>query len=167
MKTMAKYWYLVALVLIALVINEDVVACALAVRFGGQAVAAGFEDVPLHFRIVNYLFFTALRLVPYVCLGITLVILSRTTLKDYILPVFIGGLIGILGMVLWVSWMALRPYYTGEHGETTESVLLLLYIPFLAVPTGAIGAGVLAAVYSAIRYTRRRQRQNQSLQTDG
>ena len=106
MKTILKYWYLIVLLLIALVINENMVQWALAVQVGGHSIAGGFEEAFEYFTIWGYLFFTTFRLVPYVGLGVILVILSKSKMKDYVLPVFIGGLIGILAMILWGSWMA-------------------------------------------------------------
>jgi len=157
MKAIMKYWYLVVLLLVALVINENVVQWALAVRIGEHTVAAGFEDAFEYFTIPGYLFFTAFRLVPYTGLGIILVILSKTKLKNYVLPVFIGGLIGILAMILWGSWMAQRPYYTDEHVSSTTAISFL-FIPVYAVATGAIGAAFLASIYTPIQYALRKRK---------
>ena len=157
MKTMLKYWYVVVLLLVALVINENIVQWTLAVRIGGYTIAEGFEDAFKYFTIFGYLFFTAFRLIPYVGLGIILVVLSKTGLKDYVFPVFTGGLIGILAMILWGSWMAQRPYYTDEHVSSTTAIAFL-FIPFFAVPIGAIGAMLLVGFYTAIRYVLRRRK---------
>jgi len=154
MKTIQKYWHLVVLLLTAATVNENLVQWALAVQVGEHTVAAGFEDAFEYFTLFGYLFFTAFRLVPYVGLGIILVILSKTKLKDYVLPVFIGGLIGILAMIIWGSWMALRPLYTDEHVSSTTA-LAFLFIPIYAVPTGAIGAALFAGIYTPIRFALR------------
>ena len=139
MKSIMKYWYLVVLLLAALLINENVVQWALAVRVGGHTVTTGFEDAFKYFTPFGYLFLTAFRLVPYVGLGIILVVLSKTRLRDYCLPVFGGGLVGILTIILWGSWMAQRPYYTDEHVSSTTAIAFL-FIPIYAVPAGAAGA---------------------------
>lgn len=162
MKAILKYWHLVVLLLAALIVNENLVQWALAVRVGGHTVAAGFEDAFEYFTLFGYLFFTAFRLVPYVGLGLILVILSKTRLKDYVLPVFTGGLTGILAMILWGSWMAQLPYYTDEHVSSTTA-LAFLFIPIYAVPTGGIGAVVLSILYTPFRYLFRRKRQNNIL----
>lgn len=161
MKTILKYWHLVALLLAALIVNETLVQWILAVRVGGHTVAAGFEDAFEYFTLFGYLFFTAFRLVPYVGLGIILVILSKTKLKDYVLPVFAGGLIGILAMIVWGSWMAQRPYYTDEHVSSTTAIAFL-FIPMYAVPTGAVGAILLALLYTPFRFMFRRKKTEQS-----
>jgi len=157
MKTILKYWYLVMLLLIALVVNENMVQWALAIQVGGYTIAGGFEDAFEYFSIWDYLFFTAFRLGPYVGLGAILIILSKSKLEDYVLPVFIGGLIGILAMVLWGSWMAQRPYYTDEHTSSTTAISFV-FIPIYAVATGVIGAAVFAGIYSPIRYLLKKKR---------
>lgn len=160
MKTILKYWYLAALLLGALIFNETLVQWGLAVRVGGYTIAAGFEDAFEHFTLFGYLFLTAFRLVPYVALGIILVILSNTKLKDYVLPVFIGGFIGILAMILWGSWMAQRPYYTDEHVSSTTAIAFL-FIPMYALPTGACGAMLLAILYTPFRFILRKKKTEQ------
>jgi len=156
MKAVVKYWYLLFLILPALVVNENVVQWALAVHVGGYTVFDGFKDAFEHFMIIGYLFFTAFRLVPYFCLGVALVVLSKTKLKDYVFPVLIGGLIGILAIILWGSWMALRPFYTDEHVSSTTA-LSFIFIPFYAVPAGAVGAVFFAGLYTPIRYLFRKK----------
>ncbi len=156
MKTILKFWYLIVLLLVALIVNENLVQWALAVQVGGHSVAAGFEDAFEYFTLFGYLFFTAFRFVPYVGLGIILVTLSKTRFKDYGLPVFVGGLIGILAMILWGSWMAQRPYYTDEHVSSTTAIAFL-FIPIYAVPTGTIGAVLIAVLYTPFRFMFRRK----------
>ena len=159
MKTILKYWYLVVLLLAALIINENVVQWALAVRVGGLTVGAGFEDAFEYFNLFGYLFFTAFRLVPYVGLGVILVVLSKTRMKDYCLPVFAGGLIGIVAIIVWGSWTAQCPYYTDEHISSTTAIAFL-FIPIYAVPAGGLGAALLALLYTPFRYVlRKRQTQ--------
>jgi hypothetical protein len=157
MKSILKDRRLIVLLLTALVVNENLVQWALAVHVGGYTLTGGFEDAFEHFTILGYLFMTAFRLGPYVGLGAILVTLSKTKLKDYVLPVFIGGLIGILAMILWGSWMAQRPYYTDEHVSSTTAIAFVI-IPFYAALTGAIGAAVFAGIYSPIRYVLRKKR---------
>lgn len=153
MKTLRKYWYLVVLIFAALAVNEDIVQWVLAVQVGGHTVGNGFEDAFEFFTIFGYLFFTVFILVPYVGLGIAVVIISKTKLKDYVLPVFIGGLIGILVSIFQDSWMALRPFYTDEHVSSTTAISFL-YIPIYAVPAGVLGAVLLAAIYTPFRNTK-------------
>lgn len=155
MKTIRKYWYLLVLLLIALVVNENFVQWCLAVQVG-YTVAAGFEDAYEYFTLRGYLFFTAFRLVPYLGLGIILLALSKTSLKDYCLPVFAGGLVGILALIIWGSWMALRPLYTAEHVSSTTGIAFI-FIPIYAVPTGIIGAALLAALYTPFRLLLKRK----------
>jgi len=157
MKTTFKHWYLLVLLLVALVINENVVQWALAVKVGGHSIATGFADAFKYFTIVGYLFFTAFRLVPYIGLGIILFVLSKTKLKDYVLPVFIGGFIGILAMILWGSWMAQRPYYTDEHASSTTAIAFL-FIPIYACFTGGIGALALAVLFTPFRFLIRKKK---------
>ena len=57
MKTLS-YLYLIALLLPALIINEQIVQWVLAVRVGSYSVAGGFQDAFKHFSIFGYLFFS-------------------------------------------------------------------------------------------------------------
>lgn len=165
MKTILKYWYLGVLLLIALIINENIVQWSLAVQVGGYSVAAGFEDAFEYFTPVGYFFFTAFRVVPYIGLGIILVVFSKTSLKDYCLPVFAGGLIGILVMILWGSWVSLRPLYTDEHVSSTTAIAFI-FIPIYAIPTGVIGATLLAVLYTPFRFLFKRRETEQSPPND-
>lgn len=150
-----KTRYLIVLAFAALLINENVVQWALAIYVGGYSVTAGFADAYEYFTVSGYLFFTAFRLIPYVILSGVLALLSITKQKDYVLPVFVGGLLGILAMILWGSWEALRPIYTSEHVSSTTAVAFL-FIPFYASGAGIIGAGLSAAVYTPVRHFRNR-----------
>jgi len=149
-KDLKKHWYLFVLLPFALVINENVVQWSLAVKVGGQTITEGFQDAFKHFTILGYLFFTAFRMVPYAGLALVLFILSQTKWKDYVGPVLIGGLIGILAMILWGSWVAQRPYFTDEHVSSTTAIAFV-FIPMYAVGTGTTGAILLAGLYTPIR----------------
>ena len=138
------------LLLTALLINEHVVQWVLAVHVGGYSVGAGFADAFAHFDMIGYVFFTAFRLVPYVLLGLLLMFLERTRFSDYSAPVFVGGLIGILAMILVVAWGAQAPYYTDERVSSTTA-LAFLFVPVYAVPAGIIGAALAAVLYSPFR----------------
>ena len=139
----------------ALIINEQIVQWVLAVRVGSYSVAGGFQDAFKCFSILGYLFFTAFRLVPYVGLGMILIVLSKTGFRDYIPSVFVGGLVGVLAMVVWGSWMALLPLYTGAEVSSTTAISFL-FIPVYAVLTGAIAALASAALYTPFRHIFRR-----------
>ena len=156
MKVIKQYWYLGVLLLTALLINENVIQWALAVTVGGCSIAGGFVDAFNYFSVYGYLFLTAFRLVPYVGLGILLVILSHTRFRNYVSPVFIGGLAGILAMVVWGLWLAQRPYYTDEHVSSTTAIAFL-FIPMFAIPAGAIGAILSASLYTLFRYVIRKR----------
>jgi hypothetical protein len=151
------YPYLIALLLSALVINEWVIQWAVAVGVGGLSVAAGFQDAFHGFSVSGYLFITAFRLVPYVCLGIILIVLSMTRFRDYVPAVFAGGLIGVLATIIGESWMVLRPLYTHQHVSSTMGIAFL-FIPMYAVRTGAIGAILVAALYTPFRYALRKRK---------
>ena len=147
---MKTYPYLVSLLLLAALINENAVQWALAVNVGGYSLAAGCHNAFTYFSLLGYLFFTAFRLVPYLVLGGVLVALSKTRFKDYIPAVFAGGLAGILAMIIWGSWVTLRPLYTGAHVSSTTAIAFL-FIPIYAIPAGAIGALLFAALYTPLR----------------
>jgi hypothetical protein len=160
-KKILKFWYLIVLLLVALLVNENLVQWVLALQVGGLSAAAGFEDTFEHFTLYGYLFLTAFRFVPYVGLGIILVILSKSRVKDYVLPVFVGGLIGILAMILWGSWVSIRPFYTDERARSTTAIAFL-FIPVFAVLTGAVGAVLLAVLYTPFRFIFRRKKTEQT-----
>ena len=161
MKIMRKYWYLVLLLLAGLIVNENIVQWALAVQVGGMSVGAGFKDAFEYFSISGYLFFTAFRLIPYVGLGVALLILSKTKISDYSLAVFFGGLVGILTFIIWGSWEALRPLYTDERASSTTA-LAFLFIPIYAVPAGLVGAILLSVFYTPFRIIINRRKTEQA-----
>jgi hypothetical protein len=148
--------YILALLLLAILVNEQVLQWAVAVKVGGYAVSTGFQDAFKDFTVVGYLFFTAFRLVPYVGLGFALVLISRSRLRDYVLPVFAGGVVGILATIVWGSWMDLRPIYAGWHVSSTTAIAFI-FIPLYAVLSGAIAALVAAAIYTPLRSRFRQQ----------
>ena len=143
-----KYWSV--LLITALVINEHVVQWALAVHVGGYSVGAGFADAFAHFNMLGYVFFTTFRLVPYVLLGLLLAFLERTRFSDYSAPVLVGGFIGIVAMILVVTWGAQAPYYTDVRVSSTTA-LAFLFVPVYAVPAGLFGAALAAALYTPFR----------------
>jgi hypothetical protein len=132
----------------------------LAVKVGRYSIPGGFREAFKYFSIVGYLFFTAFRLVPYVGLAFLLGLLSKTKYKDYVLPVFIGGLIGILSLILWGFWTAQLPYYTGEHVSSTTAIAFV-FIPIYANLTGGLGVLVSAAIYTPIRFLVKRMKAKQ------
>ena len=150
-KTILKYWYLAILLLIALIINENVVQWALAVIIGGHTLASGFQDAFEHFTIAGYLFFTAFRAVPYAILGTALFFLPKISSKEYFIPVFAGGLIGIVAMILWGSWVTLKPFYT-EVRISSTTALAFLWIPYYAVMSGAVGVALFSGMYTFIQF---------------
>ncbi len=157
MKSLSRYWHSSVLLLVALLINEHVVHWALAVKVGGYSVAAGFTDAFKYFSVGGYLFCTAFRLIPYMGLAITLLVLSKTKAKDFVLPVWIGGLIGILGTILWGLWMTQRPYYTDEHVSSTTAIAFL-FIPLYACFTGGLGGLALAVLYLPFWFVAKRKK---------
>ena len=148
--------YILALLLLAILVNEQVLQWAVAVKVGGYAVSTGFQDAFKYFTVDGYLFFTAFRLLPYAGLGLALVLISRSRLSDYVLPVFAGGVVGILAMIVWGSWMALRPLYAGGHVSSTTAIAFI-FIPLYAVLSGAIAALVAAAICTPLRSRFRQQ----------
>jgi hypothetical protein len=142
-----KYWYLAVLLLAALIINENVVQWALAVKVGGYNIADGYSSAFRYFSVPGYLFFTAFRIIPYAILGMTLVALSKTKHSDYIPAVFIGGLAGIIIAIVSMSWDTMRPYYTDERVSSTTAINFL-FIPFFAAFLGGIVSIIFAAGYA-------------------
>ena len=162
MKIKKKYWYLVVLLLVGLIVNENTVQWALAIQVGGMSVGEGFKDAFEYFSIFGYLFFTAFRLIPYVGLGVALLILSKTKISDYSLAVFYGGLVGILTIIIWGSWESLRPIYTDEHVSSTTAIAFL-FIPIYAVPGGLVGAVLFSVFYTPFRIIMKRRKTEQDV----
>jgi len=149
-RTESVLWYLITLALAALVVNENLVQWALAVRVGGYKLGAGFEDAFEFFTFTGYLFATAFRAAPYAALGGLVFVLSESRWRDFVAPVFAGGLVGILAMIVWGLWEAQRPYYTDEHVSSTTAIAFL-FIPIFALFTGAAGALLLSLIYLPFR----------------
>ena len=153
---MKKYWFLAVLLPIALVINENIIHWALAITVGNKSMADGFSDAFRHFSFWGYFFFTAFRLVPYVGLAISLVALSRSKYSDYVPVVLTGGLTGILYVIISGSWSALHPYYTDQQPSSTTA-LSFLFIPIIAIFSGAFGSALLAVLYMSFRRTKNKE----------
>jgi hypothetical protein len=130
-------WFWLILLLMALFVNENLVQWVLAVIVGHFNLINGFKDAFKHFSLNGYLFFTAIRLIPYIILGIVVIILQRKP-KDITVGIAWGGLFGIVAMILYESASALLPFYTKEHVSSTTA-LAFLVIPFFAIVTGIIG----------------------------
>ncbi len=151
--SMKKYW--IAILLAALLINENTVQWALAMVVGKLGIVAGFKDAFEYFGIGGYLFFTGVRFIPYLILGATLSSLASRRPR-WIPPLFYGGMAGILAMIIWGSWVSLRPYYTDEHVSSTTA-LAFLFIPIYAVFSGsacALAALVLRTVATFLTKSR-------------
>jgi hypothetical protein len=129
-------WFWVTLFLVAIFVNENLVQWALAVIVGHYSVTNGFKDAFKYFSFGGYAFFTAIRLIPYLILGVIILTIRR---KKTAPGIAWGGLSGILVMIVSASWDALHPFYSGEHVSSTTA-LAFLVIPFMAIVTGIIGA---------------------------
>lgn len=75
--------------------------------------------------------------------------------KDYTLPVFFGGLFGIIAFMIWGFWMAQRAYYTDDHVSSTTAISFL-FIPIYALPAGLVGGLFLATIYTPFRMIAKR-----------
>lgn len=144
-KSRLRRYYIFAL-LTALIINEDMVEWALAIIVGEQSLLNGYRSAFKYFTISGYMFLTCFRLIPYVVLMVTVHALSKRQ-KNLVYPVFWGGLVGILSLIVWGTWEALRPLYTDEHMSSTTS-LIFLFLPIYSIFTGVMGAGIGIFIYS-------------------
>lgn len=151
MEKSQRIWLWGSLLFAALFINENTVQWMLAMKVGGFSLAEGFRDAFEYFTIPGFLFMTAFRLIPYICLGVVVETLSRSRFRDFCLPVLIGGMIGILSLMIPGLWSAQRPYYTDEHVSSTTAIAFV-FIPIYAVLTGLIGALILASICGVGRY---------------
>jgi hypothetical protein len=153
MNRLWKHWYLCV---IALIVNENLVQWALAIFVGHLSVIDGFRDAFKYFTLLGYLFFTVFRLIPYLGLAVVLNAIERSRLKDFTFPVQLGGIIGILSIILWGSWTAMRPLYTGQHVSSTTAIAFV-FIPIYACFSGMVGAVAFAVIYTPMRILRSRQ----------
>ena len=129
-------WFWVTLFFTAVFVNENLVQWALAVIVGHYGIIGGFKDAFKYFSFGGYAFFTAIRLIPYLILGVIILMIKH---KKTAPGIAWGGLSGILVMIVLASWDALHPIYSGEHVSSTTG-LAFLVIPFFAIVTGIIGA---------------------------
>jgi hypothetical protein len=130
-------WFGVVLFFMAFFVNENTVQWVLAIIVGHFNVLDGFNDAFKFFSFNGYMFFTSIRLIPYIFLGGIVLILVKKQ-KDISTGIAWGGLFGISAMIIYGSWTALLPFYTGEHVSSTTG-LTFLALPFLAIVTGIIG----------------------------
>lgn len=133
MKKISIRWFWIVLFFMAFFVNENIVQWVLAVIVGHFNVLDGFK----FFSFNGYVFFTSIRLIPYLFLGVIVFILVKKQ-KDISIGIAWGGLFGISAMIIYGSWSSLHPLYTGEHVSSTTA-LTFLVLPFLAIVTGVIG----------------------------
>lgn len=137
--------------LAALIINENVVRWALAVKIGGHSIASGFADAFDGLTLGHYLFFLAFRLVPYIGLELILIFLSKTKMRDFVISVFSGGLIGILIAIISGLWYSQRAIYTGAHVRSTYEVGFMA-ASIWACLYGGVGTLAFAAFYAPFHF---------------
>jgi hypothetical protein len=130
-------WFWFGLFFMAFFVNENTIQWALAVLVGHYNLFDGFKDAFKFFTFNGYVFFTSIRLIPFFLLGLIVFILVKKQ-KDISIGIAWGGLTGISATIIYGSWSALHPFYTGEHVSSTTG-LAFLSLPFLAVVTGVIG----------------------------
>ncbi|MGA9575318.1 MAG: hypothetical protein WBS20_15365 [Lysobacterales bacterium] len=122
----------------ALLVNENLVQWALAVRVGKLGFMEGFSDAFQYFTLGGYAFFTAFRLIPYLILA-WVVKSSIKKKRKATAGIAWGGLLGIVLMITNASWAVLHPLYTEEHASSTTAIAFL-FIPFFAIVTGVLGS---------------------------
>jgi hypothetical protein len=139
-KNSIKYFWFI-LVLSALFINENLVYWALAVIVGDYNLTDGFNKTFKYFTFSGYAIITAIRLIPYLILGVVVIILKAKQ-KRATSGIAWGGLAGIVFMIVYESWNVQHGFFTGEHVSSTAGLAFLafLVIPFFAVASGIIGA---------------------------
>lgn len=143
-----KKYYLV-LLLCALLLNENLVEWAVAMVVGGHTFTSGFQRAFDCWSIGGYLFFTALRSIPYLGLGLALFAVSKIN-RDYFMAVFAGGFVGIVSILLLGSWEALRPGYAGERISSTTAIDFVI-LPILASAAGFVGVLIGIGIQAFLR----------------
>ena len=151
MDKLSEYWYLIVLLLLALVLSPTVMLKIMAACTDDlghtNEFRMFFESLPPFSRAL----FLGIRLVPFAGLGLVLVILSKTHLREYLYPLLIGGAGGMAAVIAGAFWAMLTSYGTDAQAFSTVS-RSLMFIPFFGVPAGAIGAIFAGAIYAAFRY---------------
>ncbi|UCF94352.1 MAG: hypothetical protein JSW39_09400 [Desulfobacterales bacterium] len=150
MPKISQYWYLIILFLAALALSPTMVLKTMALISGNPDWSNGFRGSLAASAFIDRIISAGLRLVPFAGLGIALVIVSKTDLRDYLYPLFFGGLAGIVATIFWASWAVLGSHSTGGQVSSSRS-LSLMFIPFLGVPGGAMGAIFAGALYTPFR----------------
>jgi hypothetical protein len=135
-KTSIK-WFWYVLFFMAFFVNENLVQWALAVIVGHFNVLDGFKDAFKFFTFNSYVFFTSIRLIPYLLLGGIVLILVKKQ-KAAAVGVSWGGLFGVSAMIIYGSWSSLHSLYSGGHVSSTTG-LVFLVLPFFAIISGVIG----------------------------
>ena len=154
-KFLRKNWYYFALILIALLLNEDTVHVIVAMAVGQLSLTDAIAEVYKYFSWSGYSLTLKFRLVPYIALSIVLLIIGRTKKRHLFNPAFVGGLLGILCFMLPSMWLVLRPLYTADHVSST-SPIAFLFIPIYCVPTMILGVILGNFAFFLIRYTNKK-----------
>jgi hypothetical protein len=130
--------YLVGLTLAAALTDPEIVREAMSLWYRQSLLQ-------FHFSPASYLLFFALRLIPF---AVVAIILWKTKDARLHWPIFAGGTISILALILWATWATERPLFTGGRYAST-SALAYVFIPIFAVPAAI--TGVLSAIGFAAR----------------
>ena len=141
MKSLKHFMHV--LIIVALLINENVIQWALAVIVGNYSVKEGLVDAFKYFTVGGYAFFTAFRVIPYFILWLIVKSLFKKEQRA-LSGIAWGGLFGVVFAIVCGSWMAQHAYYTDEHVSSTTAIAFI-FIPLYAVVTGIIG-GILGGI---------------------
>lgn len=141
----SAWWWLGVPVALALLVNEQVMLAIVAIVVGGRSLPEAIRDAAGDHPVSAFLFFTPFRLVPYLLLAGVCWWLSRGRGRRFVAAVLAGGCVGIVAFIVVASWQVLRPLYTNERVSSTAA-LAFLFIPSYATVTGALGAGLAAAI---------------------
>jgi hypothetical protein len=149
-KPLSAWWWVGVPVALALLVNEQAMLAIVAIVVGGRSVPEALRDAAGERALFAFLFFTPFRLVPYLLLVGICWWLSCGRGRRFLVPVLVGGCIGIVAFIVVASWQVLRPLYTDERVSSTAP-LAFLFIPTCAAATGALGAALAAGIQAILQ----------------
>lgn len=149
MQTISARWWVGVPLAAGLLVNEQLMLAIAAMTIGGRSLPEAMREAAGVNPLFGYLFFTAFRMVPYALLIGVCGWLSRGRGRRFLRPVLIGGCLGIAGFIAVASWMVVRPLFSEERVSSTAP-LAFLAIPFYACISGAVVAGIAAAIRAAV-----------------
>lgn len=152
-----RLWFLPVFLVTIAVVSSETVRWVMELLLGGATLAAGYAVAFRRASLDGYVFWGALRVIPYAILAAPLVALAVNRDRSFVWPIFLGGYLPTTGFIVFGYWETQRGFYTVGYMPPAASVNYL-FIPILAVVPMALGVVVAVVVFALGRLLAERLR---------